>query len=212
VSDPDPRKPWDSAEVLDAFRTTWALFTAIQANDEDRINDILGATDDWVLMHGWDCVAARLFERLGTTLKPWNATAEATTARVRKPAPRHPRGRLMLELSTSFHPCLLSGGPVCRERDGSRLVFRHWFSIESIINTPGEQDHNTCGDRHHERAPPNVSAVELVSIYASGFAKHPQHSDDDADPYQGCGNSEDEKEPTKAAHAISLPTWSTAKV
>ena len=62
--DPDPRKPWDSAEVVDAFRTTWALFAAIQAKDEERINDILTATDDWVLMHGWDCVAARLLDVL----------------------------------------------------------------------------------------------------------------------------------------------------
>lgn len=50
----DPSNTLDSAEIVDAFRTTWALFTAIQAEDDDRINDILAATDDWVLMHGWD--------------------------------------------------------------------------------------------------------------------------------------------------------------
>lgn len=50
----DPSNTLDSAEIVDAFRTTWALFTAIQAEDDDRINDILAATDDRVLMHGWD--------------------------------------------------------------------------------------------------------------------------------------------------------------
>jgi hypothetical protein len=35
-TDPGPHKRWDTAEVVDAFRTTWALFTVIEAQDQDR--------------------------------------------------------------------------------------------------------------------------------------------------------------------------------
>ena len=73
--DPDSRTPWDTADVVDAFRTTWALFTAIEAQDHDRINDILTATDDWVLMHGWDCVAGRLLDVLRRHAQVVGATA-----------------------------------------------------------------------------------------------------------------------------------------
>ena len=49
----NPQDSLDSAEVVDAFRTTWSLFTAMEREDEEARLAILTACDDWVLLTGW---------------------------------------------------------------------------------------------------------------------------------------------------------------
>ena len=56
----DPRNPSDLADVVDAFRITWALVDAIEREDDEARLAIVTACDDWVLMTGWHVVAKRL--------------------------------------------------------------------------------------------------------------------------------------------------------
>jgi hypothetical protein len=57
------------ADMAAAYRTTWALFIAIEAGNDEQIEAICQQTDEGTLLHGWHVVAARLRQALGQHAK-----------------------------------------------------------------------------------------------------------------------------------------------